>query len=190
MRAERERACDELELKMSQRDERREYGNTMIKLLAAFSGGAALPGAVGILEGQAPLRRRITMIAQFERRQSRTWIALLTTIILALVALTDAAVGDNRRPNPAGGGGGGAGGGQDHSGLFVGSGAVAPRFADVAQDKSAEAANDKTRATLRKNLPEVKFEQVSLSDAIAFIRDVTELNIYVDGKIAENNGMN
>ncbi|HEV8378470.1 MAG TPA: M56 family metallopeptidase [Tepidisphaeraceae bacterium] len=195
IRAERELACDELVLKTSQPDERREYGNTMIKLLQAFSGGGALPGAVGILEGQAPLRRRITMIAQFERKQSRTWIALLTTLILAMVCLTDAAVGQQRnrpgrgvaagvggagdagvaaQPNPNGGGG-----------QPWGQGGAIPRFANVEHDKTAEAANEQTRAALRRPMPEVNFQQVALADAIAFIQDVTALNIYVDWKAAE-----
>src|ERR1051325_6353759 len=153
IRAERELACDELVLKSSQPDERREYGNTMIKLLQAFSAGSALPGAVGILEGQAPLRRRITMIAQFERKQSRTWIALLTTLILAMVALTDAAVGQQQPgPRPIVGGPAPAAGPQaapavdPNTGL--GAAPLAPRFADAVQDKNADAANEKTRASL------------------------------------------
>jgi beta-lactamase regulating signal transducer with metallopeptidase domain len=206
IRAERELACDELVLKTSAPDERREYGNTMIKLLQTFSGGSALVGAVGILEGQAPLRRRITMIAQFERKQSRPWIALLTTIILAMVALTDAAVGQQnpgpRRPQASGGypgvaGPGGVAGVAGQANPYGAPGAQAPamaegpapRFADVAQDKNAEAVNEKTRATLRKPLPEVKFDSVALGDAIAFLRDVTQLNIYVDWKMTEASGI-
>jgi hypothetical protein len=38
-------------------------------------------------------------------------------------------------------------------------------------------------------LPDVKFEQVTLKDAIDFLRDVTELNIYVDWKAGENAGI-
>ncbi|HEV8293456.1 MAG TPA: M56 family metallopeptidase, partial [Tepidisphaeraceae bacterium] len=197
IRAERELACDELVLKTSQPDERREYGNTMIKLLQAFSGGGALPGAVGILEGQAPLRRRITMIAHFERKQSRTWIALLTTLILAMICLTDAAVGQQRtaaprRPRE--------GTGNDPA-VFAQPGPYGgipqqpaqpganPRFANIEQDKSTETANEKTKAALRRPLPEVKFENVTLKDAIDFIRDVTELNIYMDWKAAEAAGI-
>src|SRR5207248_10854486 len=117
--------------------------------LQAFAGGGALPGAVGILEGQAPLRRRITMIAQFERKQSRTWIALLTTIILAMVALTDAAVGQQRARGPRPGVGGGpnpaitfnpvSAPGAGQAGM-EGPGGVPPRFANHEQDAAAEAA--------------------------------------------------
>lgn len=204
IRAERELACDELVLKSSQPDERREYGNTMIKLLQAFSAGSALPGAVGILEGQAPLRRRITMIAQFERKQSRTWIALLTTLILAMVALTDSAVAQQRGNGPRHGGNGGvpAAGEAFRPQAAPGTAAAPapaaaaapqdgpnPRFANVEIDKNAEAANEKTRATLRKPLPEVKFENVTLKDALAFIQDVTELNIYIDWKNLEGAGI-
>jgi hypothetical protein len=196
IRAERELACDELVLKMSQPDERREYGNTMIKLLQAFSGGGALPGAVGILEGQAPLRRRITMIAQFEPKRSRTWIALLTTLILAMFCLTDAAVGQQRNRPGRGAvpGAGDAAGVAPQPGPYGGAQTLGqpganPRFANVEHDKNTEAANEKTRTALRRPLPEVKFDNVTLRDGIDFIRDVTELNLYVDWKAAEAMGI-
>jgi hypothetical protein len=139
------------------------------------------------------------MIAQFERKQSRTWIALLTTIILAMVALTDSAVGQQRdayqqrRRGTPDGTGAPAGVAQpgNYGGLPQQAGDIATgaRFANGEQDKNAEAANEKTRTALRKTLPEVKFENVVLADAIAFIRDVTELNIYVDWKAAEAAGI-
>ena len=130
------------------------------------------------------------MIAQFERKQSRTWIAILTTLILAMVCLTDAAVGQQSGvPRPTGpvvapvGGPGIAGGAEDsipHA---------PPRFANVHEDTTTEAANEKTRTALRRNVPDVKFEQVALGDALEFLRDVTELNIYVDWKTAEAAGI-
>jgi len=195
LRAERELACDELVLAASEVQERREYGNTMIKLLQAYCGGAALPGVVGILEGQAPLRRRITMIAQFERKQSRTWIAVLTALILAMVCLTDAAVGQQRVGGPRQGvGGPNNPAAAQQGGPFGAEGAPAPqgpapRFADVQQDRTAEAANEKTRAALRKVVSDVKFEQVAIGDAIDYLRDVTQLNIYVDWKATEGTGI-
>jgi len=132
------------------------------------------------------------MIAQFDGKQSRTWIALLTTLILAMVCLTDAAVGQQRnngprRPgntepaNPAVFGGGGPG--------VAGPGIIPPRFANVDHDKTAEAATEQTKTALRAAMPAVDFQQVALADAIAFIQDVTKLNIYVDWKAAEGSGI-
>jgi beta-lactamase regulating signal transducer with metallopeptidase domain len=202
LRAERELACDELVLQASDPHERREYGNTMIKLLQAFSRGSALPGAVGILEGQAPLRRRITMIAQFDGKQHRTWMALLAAIILAMVCLTDAAVGqqggtrsrrggaDNppgnlgAQPQPAPGISGGAGlGGEAAPGILI------PRFANDERDAAGDAASAETRRSLSRKVPEVKFDQVPLPDVIAFIQDLTGLNVYVDWKAMEAAGI-
>lgn len=143
------------------------------------------------------------MIAQFERRQSRTWIALLTILILAMVALTDAAVAQqrnnparrgavNRPAAPAEGGPAVAPGAERGGGGGVaqpGQGVENPRFGSGEQDKNTEAANEKTRAALRRTLPEVKFENVILKDVIAFLQDVTELNIYVDWKNMEASGI-
>ena len=97
LRLERELACDELVMSRTSDTDRRAYGHTIVKLLETFSrtGGAAarpLPaGGVGILEGKAQMKRRITMIAQFARN-SRAWtaVAVVLVLALALVALTDA----------------------------------------------------------------------------------------------------
>jgi len=70
-----------------------------------------------------------------------------------------------------------------------GPGGNPPRFANVEHDKGAEEANEQTKTALRRYLPEVNFQQVALSDAIAFLQDVTGLNIYVDWKAAENAGI-
>src|SRR4029077_14707038 len=46
LRADRELACDELVLSVTQQQERRVYGQTMIKLLQTLSRGTVLPGMV------------------------------------------------------------------------------------------------------------------------------------------------
>src|SRR5207249_8348149 len=70
-----------------------------------------------------------------------------------------------------------------------GPGGVPPRFANDDQDAAAEAATEQTRTALRRPLPEVNFQQVALSDAIAFLQDVSALDIYVDWKAAEAAGI-
>lgn len=96
LRLERELACDELVMSRTSDTDRRAYGHTIIKLLETFSRAPgqhpALPaGGVGILEGKAQMKRRITMIAQFAKT-SRGWtvVAACLVLTLGLVALTDA----------------------------------------------------------------------------------------------------
>ncbi|HEV2293764.1 MAG TPA: M56 family metallopeptidase [Tepidisphaeraceae bacterium] len=111
LRIERELACDELVMSRTSDTDRRAYGHTIVKLLETFSRGQgnhpALPaGGVGILEGKAQMKRRITMIAQFAK-SSRTWTVAAVSIVLTLglVALTDAVAAEEqpaeRRPVPA-----------------------------------------------------------------------------------------
>ena len=98
LRLERELACDELVMSHTSDTDRRAYGHTIVKLLETFSrtGGGAMAqplpaGGVGILEGKAQMKRRITMIAQFAR-SSRAWtvVGACLVLTLGLVALTDA----------------------------------------------------------------------------------------------------
>ena len=93
MRSDRELACDELVLLATQQTDRRIYGHTILKLLENLSRPAAapgVPGMVGILENPHLIRRRITMIAAFERR-SRRWAipAVVAMVAIGCVALTD-----------------------------------------------------------------------------------------------------
>ena len=110
LRLERELACDELVMSRTSDTDRRAYGHTIVKLLETFSrsgaGGAMaqpLPaGGVGILEGKAQMKRRITMIAKFAR-SSRAWtvVAALIVVVLGAVALTDAVVQAEEPAKPA-----------------------------------------------------------------------------------------
>ena len=94
MRTDRELATDELVLLAAgHADDRQLYGQTILKLLQTLSRGAVLPGVVGILERTHPMRRRITMIAQFTddntvRRSRSRWSALALAAGLALGAVT------------------------------------------------------------------------------------------------------
>jgi beta-lactamase regulating signal transducer with metallopeptidase domain/protein involved in polysaccharide export with SLBB domain len=91
LRLERELACDELVVARASETERRAYGHTIVKLLETFSRGVSpMPGSVGILEGKQQMKRRITMIARFAKR-NRAWSAVAAVLVLGLsaCALTD-----------------------------------------------------------------------------------------------------
>ena len=90
MRADRELACDTLALSVTQEEDRRPYGQTIIKLLEGLARPASVPGLVGILEDQSQIHRRIQMIAGFKRTQRRPLLAAMLVAVLGLVALTDA----------------------------------------------------------------------------------------------------
>ena len=102
LRAEREVACDALALMVNKRQQREDYGETIIKLVEFSSQSNWLPGAVGILEAKGGLKRRIRMIAAFDRSAYR-WSALAVMVLLVLCAstLTDAR---SRPPHEAIGG--------------------------------------------------------------------------------------
>lgn len=98
-RADRELACDEQVMRLCAGEiDQRRYGRTILKLAQGLPPGRrpALAGAVGILEGGAQLKRRIRMIARFNRtrahtraRWSATALALLALVALASCTLTD-----------------------------------------------------------------------------------------------------
>jgi beta-lactamase regulating signal transducer with metallopeptidase domain len=93
MRADRELACDALALAHTGDGENRPYGQAIIKLLESFSRPATAPGVVGILENQTQMKRRISMIAQFEKTNRWPLLAATVSAALALVTLTDAQPG-------------------------------------------------------------------------------------------------
>jgi TonB family protein len=91
MRADRELACDALALSCLGNKDNPLYGGALVKLLERFGQSQHLPAVAGILENNAQLKRRITMISQFSRPTRSVSIAsaaLLT--ILSAVLLTDA----------------------------------------------------------------------------------------------------
>ncbi|MDB5291131.1 MAG: hypothetical protein JWL69_2372 [Phycisphaerales bacterium] len=128
LRADRELACDERVLSISpparRGDDCRDYGRAILKLLRPPPAGV-LPGlAVGVLDGggwarKAQLRRRITMIARFDRPAGR-WPAfgVALSLLVGGVAFTGAVRGQDdpanhpadapRADDAAGAGGGGS----------------------------------------------------------------------------------
>ncbi len=90
MRADGEVACDALALRHTGTGENQSYGQTIIKLLESFSRPAVGPGMVGILENKNLMKRRISMIAKFNKTHRWPVVAGAAFAALALVALTDA----------------------------------------------------------------------------------------------------
>jgi beta-lactamase regulating signal transducer with metallopeptidase domain len=99
MRAERELACDALVLSRVREVETEPYGHTIIKLLESFVCPPKVSGLVGILEEKEQMKRRITMIACFQRASQIPVFAVALFALLGLVGLTDAKVPE---PKPAG----------------------------------------------------------------------------------------
>ncbi|MDB5289496.1 MAG: hypothetical protein JWL69_737 [Phycisphaerales bacterium] len=105
LRADRELACDERVLSISppahRGDDCRDYGRAILKLLNPPPSGTVPALAVGVLDGggwarKAQLRRRITMIARFDRPAGR-WPALGVALSLLVggVAFTGAVRGQD-----------------------------------------------------------------------------------------------
>lgn len=91
MRADRELACDGLVLSTLGTDESQAYGQTLVNLFRGFSKIQYSAGVAGILENNTQLKRRIKMIAQFEKGSYR-W-SILAVVLLAVlggVVLTNA----------------------------------------------------------------------------------------------------
>lgn len=100
-RADRELACDEAVLRLASPAQRSAYGQTLLTLIEIVSRGVSSPLGVGVLDLQskARLRRRIAMIARFDRSRSR-WSAAAVGVsaLLAAVAFTGPVRGQNAEP--------------------------------------------------------------------------------------------
>ena len=111
MRTDRELACDEMVLTATEAGAGRAYGPTILKLLQTLSRGRQpLPvpgvGMVGVLEGfndgilqrfthpKSSIRRRIAMIARFDRQQAKqrgaSVLGISLTVLATGIALTGA----------------------------------------------------------------------------------------------------
>lgn len=90
MRADRELACDALALAHTQHGENQSYGRTILKLWKNLPRPAARPGLVGILEDKNQIKRRIRMIAQFNRSPKWPLMTIILLVALGIVSLTDA----------------------------------------------------------------------------------------------------
>lgn len=89
IRADREVSCDAFVLSRSEREDSKEYGQAILGLLRHFSRERPIPALAGILENQSQLKRRITMIAQFQKKSYR-WspLAVLSIAVVTFVSLS------------------------------------------------------------------------------------------------------
>ena len=85
--ADRELVCDAMVMSQLAVNERRAYGNTLIKLLDDFSGAGFCPSLAPVINHKHEIKRRVTMIAAFKPTRG---IALLlpAIIVVALCCLT------------------------------------------------------------------------------------------------------
>lgn len=102
IRNDRETATDALVLSRSDENERRAYGETLIKLLEHFEQRPSLPGLVGILEDRNGLKQRFRQIARFTRgAYGWSFLGLFLLAILAGGFLTATSSQNPPSPPPA-----------------------------------------------------------------------------------------
>ncbi len=90
MREDREIACDATVLYYLQEDEKKEYGQTLINILARCSAPVKLSGVTGIMESTSKVKRRIKMIAGFNKKQYKwSLAAILILVLMGCSMLTD-----------------------------------------------------------------------------------------------------
>jgi len=89
LRRDRELACDELVLTLTQGEGKDAYGQTIIRLLELGMDATNCPALTGIAENKENLERRINMIAQFRLHASQPLVAALLVAGLALLTLTN-----------------------------------------------------------------------------------------------------
>ena len=90
MRADRELACDALVLSVTREEESQPYGETIIKLMEAFSQSPARPALVGIMEDKNQMKRRIHMIATYKKPGPWSLCAGLLLPLIGALTLTQA----------------------------------------------------------------------------------------------------
>ena len=198
LRVDRELAADELVLAATAEPDRHQYGQTIVKLLQSLSHRPAqltpLPGTIGILERAHPLRRRITMIAQFHNHAKRwTAVAAAAMLLLACFALTDAVRGDDAAaPAPA------KPTELEQKTIKMADGKIVttndfrePTTGPVTSPPSRAFHKDeeKTYLDFQRRLPEMSFDAIGFADVIDFIRDVTGSNITVNWQALEGAGI-
>jgi bla regulator protein BlaR1 len=189
-RADREEACDAAVLALTGRAARADYGRTILRLATELSLSPRPSPAVGILETRTTLERRLRLIAA-EDRPTRRWPAAAVAVVaLALVAATNAQqpsaktrVAPTERPAPR------AAKPEDASRRRSEWTEADPvRRARLDAEKQ-EAESFVVNRQLDRKLPEVDFNNVALSDAIDFMRDVTGANIFVNWKALRDAGV-
>ena len=86
-----ELACDEAVLRLLEPEERRAYGDTLLRALEAGGGYRAARGSVSLGENAEFLKERLTAIMKFKRPSK--WTALLSLVLAAALTTGAAAAG-------------------------------------------------------------------------------------------------
>jgi bla regulator protein BlaR1 len=98
--ADRELVCDAMVLRVLDAEQRRLYGNTLLKLLADFSAGSLCPSLVPVVNHKQEIKRRIMMISQFKPTPRTAWL-LAAALAVALCILTFTKAADPAKKPPA-----------------------------------------------------------------------------------------
>nr|MBO2493999.1 hypothetical protein [Clostridia bacterium] len=86
----REVACDATVLYYLREDEKKKYGETLINILVKGSAPVKLSGVTGIVESKSQVKRRIKMIAGFNKKQYKwSLAAILVLLLMGCSLLTD-----------------------------------------------------------------------------------------------------
>jgi len=183
-RADRELARDAMVLAVAGSQHAEGYGQMILRLVQSARNNARpmlAPGLVGMADVRLEVRRRITMIARFDevsRRRRWVWWAGFALVALAgCAALTD--------PHDAG-----AAKAQANGPTTQHSETASARDVEAREEAAfVKPADAKARAALDRNIPEINFQGVPLSDAVEFLRDVTSTNLFVNWKALEAAGI-
>ena len=99
LRADQELVCDARVVCLLAADERRLYGNTLIKLLDDFSEAGLCPSLVPVINSKHEIKRRITMIAKF-RPTTRAALIFFMAFLVALGCFTFTRAADKADATP------------------------------------------------------------------------------------------
>ncbi|MEO8429709.1 MAG: M56 family metallopeptidase, partial [Verrucomicrobiota bacterium] len=99
LRADQELVCDARVVCLLAADERRLYGNTLIKLLDDFSEAGLCPILVPVINSKQEIKRRITMIAKF-RPTTRAALLCFMAFLVALGCFTFTRAADKSDATP------------------------------------------------------------------------------------------
>ena len=182
LRAERELSRDAMVLAVTNAQEERGYGQTILKLVQTISHPALRPGVVGILEEKSELKRRIAMIAGFDRNVSRgRGLTIALALLIGSVLLTDRRAADAAAPTEA----------QPAERIIDKPlpPATRTRHAEEAAGAKEEQADRQIADRLEKRLPEIRFSNTAFQDAIDFLRDVSGADISVNWAALEKAGI-
>jgi beta-lactamase regulating signal transducer with metallopeptidase domain/LysM repeat protein len=172
LRADRELACDALVLSRTGDGEATAYAATLLHILQHQRPLSFVPGAAGMFESKAGLKRRIIMLATFRTRH-RLWSVLPITLLLGLgyVGLTAAAPQEEPPAEAA----------LDPQPAAAAAEPQAPPTATAPTAPPAQPQNPRLQRILDSPV-NVEFERIHISEIISFISESYNVNIVIDSR--------